>query len=285
MRIGFLGPHGTFSEEALGGSGAEGDRVPLATIREVVVAVERGDVDLALVPLENAIEGAVDPTLDALADAAPGTRVVGELVTRIRTCLVARDPAQDLTAIRAVLSHPQPLGQCAGFLREVLPQAIPRAASSTAEAVREVVATDAPLAALAPRAAAALHGGAVLREDVDDDPDNRTRFGWLARAGAGVVPPGRAGGAWRTSVLFAGEGDATPGWLVRCLSEFAFRGVNLTRIESRPLRATLGHYRFFIDLEGRDDERGPVAEAVRALGVHCDEVRVLGSYPRALPPA
>ena len=153
-----------------------------------------------------------------------------------------------------------------------------RAATSTAEAVREVVAADAPWAALGPRAAADLHRGVVLREGVDDDPDNATRFVWVARPGA--PPAGRTGGAWKTSLAFAGAGDRSPGWLVRCLSEFAFRGVNLVKIESRPRRSGLGHYVFLVDAEGRADEAA-VADAVAALHAHCEDVRLLGSYPAA----
>jgi len=119
----------------------------------------------------------------------------------------------------------------------------------------------------------------VLREGVDDDPDNATRFVWLGREGAEPVG-GDAGGAWKTSVVFAGAGDLQPGWLVRCLSEFAFRGVNLTKIESRPRRGRLGHYLFHVDMDGRDDERA-VADAVQALHAHCEVVRLLGSYPAA----
>jgi prephenate dehydratase len=199
-------------------------------------------------------------------------------VLAIRNCLVAARP-MDLGEIRVVVSHPQPLAQCARFLRLELPDAEVRAATSTAEAVRGVAASPEPWAALGTRLAAELYGGHVLRDRVDDEPDNETRFVWLARAGS---PPPRNGGAvaWKTSFVFAGAGDASPGWLVRCLSEFAFRGVNLTKIESRPRRGRLGHYLFLVDLEGRADQ-GAVAEAVAGLHGHCEEVRVLGTYPAA----
>jgi prephenate dehydratase len=185
----------------------------------------------------------------------------------------------ELEAIAVVVSHPQPLGQCARFLRDAVPNATIRATTSTADAVREVGATDAPWAALGPRSAAALYGCTVLRDGVDDEPDNATRFVWLARAGTPpVAPASRA--PWKTSVVFAGAGDQSPGWLVRCLSEFAFRGVNLTRIESRPRKGRLGHYLFHVDMEGRAEEAA-VADAIAALGGHCEEVRLLGSYPAA----
>jgi prephenate dehydratase len=125
--------------------------------------------------------------------------------------------------------------------------------------------------------AAELHGGVVLREGVEDDPDNATRFVVLAR---GAEPAPAGDGPFKTSVLFAGAGDSSPGWLVRCLSEFAFRGVNLTKIESRPRRRQLGHYLFLVDLEGAASDP-QAAEAIEGLRKHCEEVRVLGTYEAA----
>jgi prephenate dehydratase len=154
-----------------------------------------------------------------------------------------------------------------------------RAAASTAEAVRAVGESGAPWAALGPSGAAERYGCRVLREEVDDEPGNATRFVWLGAAGSEPAESDGAG-AWKTSVVFAGAGDAQPGWLVRCLSEFAFRGVNLTKIESRPLRGRLGHYLFHVDMEGRTGESS-VDDAVQALHAHCEEVRLLGSYPAA----
>jgi hypothetical protein len=155
-----------------------------------------------------------------------------------------------------------------------------RVAGGLADAVRTVAASDAPWAAIGTRLAASLYGARVLRDGIEDDPDNATRFVWLAHAGA--PPPASTASArdWKTSIVFAGAGDASPGWLVRCLSEFAFRGVNLTKIESRPRRRQLGHYLFLADLQGRADER-PVADAIAGLHAHCEEVRVLGTYPAA----
>ena len=280
MRVAFLGPAGTFSEEALRSSDAAAgaEAVPFGSIHEAVVAVQDQAVDRALVPIENALEGGVSATLDALAADAPDVVVVGERVLAIRTCLVARG-ALELDAIELVVSHPQPLAQCARFLRATLPGTRVRAATSTAEAVREVVGSDQRWAALGPRGAAERYGARVLREGIDDEPGNATRFVWLGAAGSEPVDSDGAG-AWKTSVVFAGAGDAQPGWLVRCLSEFAFRGVNLTKIESRPRRGRLGHYLFHVDMEGRVDEPS-VADAVGALDAHCEEVRLLGTYPAA----
>jgi prephenate dehydratase len=220
----------------------------------------------------------VTATLDALAWDAHDTVILGESVLAIRNCLIAREPIA-FDAIAAVISHPQPLAQCARFLRTELRGAAVRAAASTADAVRTVAESGEPWAALGPLGAAERYGCAVLREEVDDEPGNTTRFVWLGRAGSAPLEPDGAG-AWKTSVVFAGAGDAQPGWLVRCLSEFAFRGVNLTKIESRPLRGRLGHYLFHVDMEGRVDEPS-VADAVGALDAHCEEVRLLGTYPAA----
>jgi prephenate dehydratase len=280
MRLGYLGPPGTFSEEAARQAAATRDAelVPFASIHEAVIAVDRGGVDRALVPVENSLEGGVTATLDALAWDAHETVILGETVLAIRNCLIAREPIA-LDAIEAVISHPQPLAQCARFLRAELPGAAVRAAASTADAVRTVAESHEPWAALGPHGAADRYGCRVLREEVDDEPGNTTRFVWLGRAGSVPIEAGDAG-AWKTSVVFAGAGDAQPGWLVRCLSEFAFRGVNLTKIESRPRRGRLGHYLFHVDMEGRVDEPS-VADAVGALDAHCEEVRLLGTYPAA----
>jgi len=279
MRLGYLGPAGTFSEEAVRQAAVpDAELVPFSSIHEAVVAVERGAVDRALVPVENSLEGGVSATLDALAWDARATAIVGETVLDIRNCLIAREPIA-LDAVEAVLSHPQPLAQCARFLRTELPGAAVRAATSTAEAVRTVAEAAEPWAALGPRGAAERYGATILREQIDDEPGNATRFVWLAPA-ATAADHGAGEGPWKTSVLFAGAGDGQPGWLVRCLSEFAFRGVNLTKIESRPMRGRLGHYLFHVDMEGRADEAS-VADALKALGAHCDEVRLLGTYPAA----
>jgi prephenate dehydratase len=274
MRVGHLGPAGTYSEEAaLRRPGAE--PVPFPTLPDTIAAVADGAVELAAVPVENSLEGSVGVSLDTLA-ARDDVTIVGELVLPISVHLVARaaiDPAQ----VEQVVSHPQPLAQCAGYLRRRLPQARTVPASSTAAAVRQMMEAGPRWAALGPRRAAELYDAVIVEEDVADDESNATRFVWVAPAGAEV----ETGGPMRTSLAFWGQGDREPGWLVRCLSEFAFRGVNLSKIESRPLRSTIGHYRFFVDCD--DGLATPaVSEAVAGLRTHCTDVRVLGSYPREL---
>jgi prephenate dehydratase len=263
--------------------GPDGARaVPLPTIPEVVAAVRSGAVDRAVVPIENSLEGAVNATLDSLALDAQDVVIVGESVLAVRPCLIARTELA-LEDVEVVVSHPQPLAQCARFLRERLPGAAVETASSTAEAVRRVASSERPVAALGTRRAAELYRCRVLADGVEDVAGNETRFVWLARAG--TAPPacartGTAGGRWKTSIVFSGGGDAEPGWLVRCLQELSSRGVNLTRIESRPRRIGLGHYMFFADCDGRADDPG-LAEALDALRRHCDALRLLGSYPAA----
>jgi prephenate dehydratase len=278
MRLGYLGPPGTFSEEAVRSApdAEQAQLVALPTVRDTVMAVHDGVVERAVVPIENALEGPVGVTLDTLADDDTDVTIVGEVVIAVSPCLIARDGTA-LDMIERVVSHPQATSQCARFLRERLPQAVVAAADSTAEAVRIVAAEPAPWAALGTRRAAELYGARVLAAGVEDESGNATRFVWLARRG---VQPALAAAPVKTSLAFWGAGDDSPGWLVRCLSEFAFRGVNLTKIESRPLRARLGHYRFFVDCEG-DAREGPVAAAVEGLGRHCEQVKILGSYPAA----
>ncbi|ADB48444.1 prephenate dehydratase [Conexibacter woesei] len=279
MRVGYLGPEGTNSHEALLAAlgGEQHEQVPLPTIYDCVVAVQELEVDRAFVPIENAIEGSVNAVLDALAVDAEQVRIVGEAIHPIHTCLIAPAPIE-LSAIETVLSHPQANGQCAHFLRTRLPQARVLAASSTAEAVRAVAEGDAGpnAAALGSRLAAEQYGCEILRAGVDDVAGNETRFVWLAPEGTSAGEHG----PWKTAIVFWGVGAEAPGWLVRCLSEFAFRGVNLTRIESRPRKQGLGRYMFFLDLEGSEEE-GPVAEALTALRGHTEHLRVLGSFPAA----
>jgi len=279
MRAAFLGPRGTFSEEALLASAPPGtDDVPYPTVYETVMAVQEGEVDCAIVPIENSLEGSVTATLDALAGEARDVRISGEVVRPVTHNLIASRP-MPLTAVERVLSHPQASAQCERFLRERMAGAVRASAPSTAEAVRLVSASDEPWAALGSNLAAQLYGCHLLAEGVEDRSDNRTRFVWLARAGEAA--PAR-GGPYKTSVVFWGFNDESPGALVDVLREFADRAVNLTKIESRPRRLGLGHYMFFVDLEGAADQE-PVSAALEALAHRVEAIRLLGSYPAADP--
>jgi prephenate dehydratase len=275
MRIAYLGPAGTFTEDAL--RTALGDHraetVPEPTVHDAILAVDSGEADLALVPFENSIEGAVRSTLDTLAFDVTSVAIVGERDYPIRHSLIARRELP-LDEITAVLSHPQASAQCTRFIREKLPAAEVRAAPSTAEAVRQVAASEQAWGALAARSAADIYGCEVLAEGVEDSPDNVTRFVWIAPPE--TTPSGE--GPWRTTLVFSELGQDKPGALVEALLEFSRRGVNLTRIESRPRRRGLGRYMFFLDLEGSTEDP-LVAEAVAGLSGQAESVRVLGSYP------
>ena len=283
MRVAYLGPTGTFSEEALveAAAGRELELSPRATIFDAVEAVEAGEAELGFVPFENSIEGAVRSTLDALAFDTADVRIAGEHDHPIRHQLIARTEV-GLEAIEVVLSHPQANAQCARFIREQLPGAEVRSIESTGDAVRQVAGSDRPWAALGSAAAAAAFGCVILRAGVEDEAGNVTRFVWLTGpAAAGAELP--AAEQWRTTLVFAELGDDRPGALVEALSEFADRGVNLTRIESRPLRRGLGRYMFFLDFDG--PVSAPAAtEAVDALRGKAENMRILGSYPLGAGP-
>jgi prephenate dehydratase len=276
MRIAYLGPAGTFTEDALREALAgRMDFEPLhtAAIGEAILAVEHGEAGRALVPFENSIEGSVRATLDALAFEAEQVTIVGEHDFAVRAMLLARE-SLPLERISAVLSHPQPLAQCARFLRESLPNAELRSVSSTSEAARLVGESEEPWAAIGARAAAELYGCTILREGIEDEPNNVTRFVWIAPSD--TEPEGD--GSWKTSLVFSELGEDHPGALVEALQEFSSRDVNLTRIESRPLRSELGRYMFFCDLEGPESDPA-VSEAISALRTKAESVRILGSYP------
>jgi prephenate dehydratase len=277
MRVGYLGPEGTVSHDALLAADAGCEAVPQPTLHAAVLAVHEGAVDRALVPIENALEGSVNPTLDTLVFETEDVAIVGEIRHPVHFCLIAGGPLA-LADVRTVVSIPQASGQCARFLRSTLAHARIITAPSTADAVRQVTDGLEAAAALGTRRAAERYGGTVLRENIEDHPDNETRFVWLARQP--VSAPDDASGRFKTALVFWGAGSAGPGWLVRCLSEFGARGVNLVRIESRPLRQRLGEYMFFLDLEGAVTDAA-VADAVAGLRTHADVVRVLGSFPAA----
>jgi prephenate dehydratase len=296
-RVGYLGPEGTFTEEALLASARPGavEPVALPTIYETVSALARGELDWAVVPVENSLDGSVSVTLDLLGDEGAELQIVGEALLGVRHSLIGFQPVE-LAEIQTVLTHPQVPGQCERLLRGPLAHATVLPASSTAEAVRTVAREGKRAqAALGTTLAAAIYHATVLREGVQDRDDNETRFLWLAarppagEAGdtgdTGIPPPLRAAGhdaRWKTSLVFWGPGADSPGWLVRCLDQFGRRAINLTKIESRPRRQRLGSYMFFLDLQGRADDPA-VAEAIAGLGEICHHTRMLGSYLSAAP--
>ncbi len=282
-RVAYLGPTGTFSEEALliAARGIEFEREPRPTIHAAIEAVENGEAERAFVPFENSIEGTVRPTLDALAFDTERIAIVGELDHEVHQTLIAREEVP-LERIEAVISHPQATAQCARFLRDELPGAEVRAVSSTSDAVRRVSVSEQPWAALGSAAAAEPYGCVILRRGVEDEAGNVTRFAWLAPRDA---PPPREDPdvAWRTTLVFHELGEDRPGALTEALAELSDRGINMTRIESRPRRSGLGRYLFFIDLDGSAAD-GVVAEGIEALRGQAETVRILGSYQVGGPP-
>jgi prephenate dehydratase len=271
--IAYLGPRGTFTEEALltmpVSRGA--DLRALASASAAVDAVRLGEVDHALVAIENSIDGSVTGTLDQLAVGEPLV-ITDEVVIRVRFALLVR-PGTPLAGVRRVATHSVAAAQCRGWIAEHLPQAdvVPEA-SNTAGAQGVVAGTYD--AVIAPTLAAEVYGLEVLADDVGDSDEAWTRFVLLSRPGPLPAPTG----ADKTTLFLYMRQDH-PGALLEILTEFAVRGVNLTRIESRPTRKALGDYYFSVDCEGHvADAR--VGEALMGLHRVCASVRYLGSYPR-----
>ena len=229
-RVAYLGPQGTFSEEALLRSARSDEVEPAAheSIYDAVMSVQRGDCEFALVPIENSLEGSVTITLDTLAGEEADLAIVAESVLAVRHCLITV-PEADLAEIETVISHPHVPGQCTGFLRHELADARVLAASSTADAVQQVAERgDRTWAAIGTRLAAEIYGCEVLRENIEDRADNETRFVWLAQSTRASEPPLTAqdtnAAAVKTSLVFWGRArPARAGWCAAWMSSHAVR--------------------------------------------------------------
>lgn len=274
-RYAYLGPEGTFCEAALRTLPAAeaAERVPCVSVADALDAVRRGDTTAALVPLENSIEGSVAETLDELASGEPLLQIVREVLLPVSFALLCR-PGTGLEGIRSVTTMPHAEAQVRGWLRRMLPAARFVAASSTADGARAVAAGEADAAVAAPLAAE-RYRLQVLADDIADTPGAVTRFVLVSRP----APPPPPTGADRTTVV-AFIADDHPGALLELITELSVRGVNLTRIESRPTGVGLGRYCFSIDAEGHI-AYARVGEALAALRRVCADIRYLGSYPRA----
>ncbi|HMC52897.1 MAG TPA: prephenate dehydratase, partial [Acidimicrobiales bacterium] len=272
-RIGFLGPPGTFTEEALLTQAdlAEAEMIALASMSEVPRAVQAGEVELGFVPIENSIEGTVTETLDTLVFDTD-LLIQREVVLGIRLNLLA-PPGVAMGEVSRVVSYPVAAAQCRGFLARTMPQAEVVAANSTSEAAR-LIGEERPAAtaALGTALAAKLYGLEVLAVDVEDHPENATRFVLLAHDGI-PAPTGHD----KTSIVCFQHADR-PGSLHGILSHFSARNLNLTKLESRPTKRGLGKYCFIIDLEGHVDDE-VVADCLHDLYAELLTVKFLGSYP------
>lgn len=273
--IGYLGPPGTFTEQAIH---SQPDLAVLrhraiGSIGEVLRATERGEVDFGFVAIENMIEGAVNATIDTLAfDTA--LLIQREVIIKVNLNLLVQ-PGVEFDEIRRVRSYPVASAQCRRYLDEHLPEAVLEAANSTADAARELARSGArDIAAIAPRRSAKVYGLKTLAADIEDHPENQTRFVLVSRSG--VAPPS---GHDKTSILVFQRNDA-PGSLASLLAEFSARAINLTNLQSRPTRAGLGQYCFLMDCEGHIADE-VIGDALRNLRMKAADVKFLGSYSSA----
>lgn len=271
-RLAFLGPHASFAEQALATlSAAAAELLPCAGTTATLAAVREGRADAACVPIENSVEGSVGATLDGLVEDPPLV-ITAEVLLPVRFAVLVR-PGTAADEVRTVASHPHGEAQTRRWLAANLPAAQVLMSTSTAEAAAQVSRGEVDAAVCAP-VAARRYGLDVLAMDVGDNADAVTRFVLAGPPG----PPPPATGVDRTSL--AATTVNRPGALLGVLTELAVRGIDLTRIESRPTKDRLGEYRFFLDCAGHVADAA-MGEALAALHRRCTQVRYLGSYPRA----
>lgn len=276
-RIAYLGPPGTFTEEALNKyletSGIEEDcieRLYCATTEEVIKKVDRGETDEGLVPIENSIEGSVNITLDILTFESEA-KIIREITIPIKHSLIGKEKAR-LDEIKKIVSHPHATAQCRNFINTHFKNADIVAANSTAEAIKMLEEEPGSVAAIGTEIAARVYGMNIIKSDIEDNKDNRTRFIFI---GNSIQP--RTGSDKTSLVCFLKEDR--PGSLFGILREFAERNINLTRLESRPAKKNLGDYVFMIDLDGHihDPE---IFDAIETLRKTAYMVKILGAYPK-----
>ena len=270
-KVAYLGPPGTYSEQAARDWNSEAILVPAYSIPAVAASVVVGDADEGVVPIENSIEGGVTFTLDLLIHDSD-LSICGETVVTINQCLMAQTQIE-FEEIKTVLSHPQSLGQCREFLRKNVPGAELIASLSNSAAVKEMMESDRSTAAISSKRAAEIYGAEIILENVEDRPNNETRFVVLSHLDE------RRTGSDMTSLWFEYHDDS-PGILSQSLREFASRNINLAKIESRPNKKSLGRYVFLVDIEGHRSDSN-VTEALDALNTQVSTMKVLGSYPRS----
>ena len=269
--VAFLGPAGTYTEEAAILHAPDATYVPFPTLPDIVAAVDSGKVDEAVGPIENSIAGSINDIVDALIGAQEA-RIIGELLLPIDVCLIVPD-GTEFADIRKVRSKAEALGQCRRFLSDNLPDAAVEPYDSTAGAVASLADEDGSVAALGPKRAAELNDMRVLKSGVEDRKNNITRFVILGR-----TAPERSGRD-KTSIVFDFDREDAPGLVYAALKPFADLGINLTKIESRPTGAKIGVYYFLLDFDGHVQD-GNVQIALTELERHTTMFKVLGSYPR-----
>ncbi len=271
-KIAFLGPIGTYTDEASYLYAPSAERVPFASLGLVMSALEEGNVDEAVVPIENSLGGTVIEVVDFLI-ASEKSQIKDEFLLPIDHCLITR-PGVRLSDIRVVVSKQEALTQCRQFLARELRFAEQVPATSTALAVVDLKEADDRTAAIGPRRAAELAGLPVLAHGIQDRKNNVTRFAVLASSS---MPPS---GSDKTTIAFDFDKPDAPGLVYGAMRPFADRGINLTKIESRPTGTGMGNYIFLLDLEGHIDEPH-VQQAITELQGHTSTFKVLGTYPRA----
>ncbi len=269
--LGYLGPRGTFSHEAA----IEYDKllqyeyIEYSSFAHALTAVKSGEMHAAIVPIENSLEGAVNATLDALAK-EDGLYIIDELILSVKLHLAAKK-GTDIEQITCILSHPQPLGQARSYIDENLPGVQLLEERSTAKAAERVAHSSEPCAAIVSKAAAISYGLEIIKSNIQDQDNNHTRFVIVAGK-----PANRTGND-KTSIVFSTNN--TPGSLYRVLDIFSLWDINMTRIESRPSKAMLGQYIFFIDIDGHEEDQD-VHDALTMVKRKASWYRHLGSYPK-----
>ncbi|MFC2145570.1 prephenate dehydratase [Actinomycetota bacterium] len=276
VKIAYLGPQGTFTEEALdkyiSGIGSEDkiEKIPYATMQEVIKSVDRGEASEGIVPIENSLEGSVNITLDFLTFESEA-KIIREITIPIRHSLIGKEKMV-ISKIKRIISHPHATAQCKNFISTYLKGIEIIAANSTAEAIKMLQETDNSIAAIGTEIAAKLYGLHIIEKDIEDNKDNKTRFIFLGNSIQ------KKTGKDKTSIVCFLEKDR-PGSLFTILKEFANRDINLTRIESRPAKKDLGDYVFLIDIDGHLHDK-EIFETLEVLRKTVYLVKILGSYPK-----
>lgn len=270
-RLAYLGPPGTFSEEAALKYDSGAEFVSMTSITAVISALESGMAGIGIVPVENSLEGSVAETLDALVHSVRPLVIRDELILPIEYYLLVK-PGTRTGSVKVVFAHPQALGQCRGFVERCFPKALREASLSNSAAVEQMMTRE-DAAAIGTRRASEIYGAEALAKGIQDRSPNVTRFVLLAKEDHEPT------GDDKTSLACAFAVEDRPGLLVGALKEFSERSINLSKIESRPSKERLGTYIFLMDVDGHRSE-APLAEALVRVQEQCAFFRVLGSYPR-----